>query len=73
MRGLELARQLPGIIGLVEEGHASAALVMRAHPTYTPKAMKCRARLHQCRALFAKSEHQKMPEQAGQIEIEAAG
>ena len=56
VRGLKLLRQIPGMIGLVEEGHASGAMLMRAHPTATPKSLKCRAKLVMRRLTYAPPE-----------------
>ena len=49
---LELMLALPFSSTMVEEGHASGAVLRRHHKDYSEQSLKCRALLHQQRSLF---------------------
>ena len=49
---LELMMDTPFVSTMVEEGHASAAVLRRHHSDYSEESLRCRALLHQQRALF---------------------
>lgn len=56
---LVLLRDCPCTSTLVEEGHASAAVLKRYHEDYSEAVLRCRALLHQQRALLRPSPIQK--------------
>ena len=49
---LELMKDLPFSSTLVEEAHASGSVLKKHHSEYGEKTLRCRALLHQMRALF---------------------
>ena len=51
VEAFSLLRESPMSTCLVEEGHASAAMIMRDHSRYSEKALRARALLHQVRSV----------------------
>ena len=52
---VQMWRQITVATGLAEQGHASAALIWRAHAELSENRLKARALIHQTRALFSRS------------------
>lgn len=52
VEALTLLQQWPWSSTLVEQSHASAAVLRRYHPTYEPQMLSARASLHQCRHIL---------------------
>ena len=53
---LELLREAPFSIGIVEEAHASGAVLMRDHRQYSDKRLLPRITVHQARCLASPSK-----------------
>ena len=59
MRCLELLRDTACTTNLVEQNHASGALLMRDHQTYGERTLRARSTIHQSRDIFSDSAFQK--------------
>ena len=57
---LTLLRDASCSIGLVEQAHASGAVLHRAHPGYTERVFRSRIMVHQARALFTPAQTPKV-------------